>query len=199
MRAPAVLLALAFLAGCEQVLITTPEYRPTEAGTVDYALCLLGFTAVPLRELLTGHHLVDVELNGRTAAFVLDTGANATVLHAPYAEELGLTVGRAPAAAVGLGGALKAGQARVESMSIDGVPIRQGRVLTADLGQVAQLLGPLSGGKVYGIVGQDVMKEHRAVIDVARPILYLIAADQEPAPIEAARCRENATGAEAES
>jgi len=188
-RALSPLLALAALAGCEQVLTHTPDYRPEAVGTVDHALCLLGFTAVPLRELLTGHHLVDVELNGKRAAFVLDTGANATVLHAPYAEELGLTVGRAPAAAVGLGGALEAGQARVESFEIAGVAIRQGRVLTADLGQVAHLLGPLAGGKVYGIVGQDVMKEHRAVIDVARPIFYLIPADRDPAPIEATRCR----------
>lgn len=175
--------------GCEKVLTKTPDYRPEEAGTVDHALCLLGFTVIPLRELLTGHHLVDVTINGHRAAFVLDTGANATVLHAPYAEELGLKTGRVPAAAIGLGGALKAGSATADSLSIADVPIRQLHLLTADLSQVANLLGPISGGKVYGIVGQDMMKEHRAVIDVARPILYLMPEDRDPAPIDAAKCR----------
>ncbi len=190
MRAPPVLLlALALLSGCEKILTETPEYRPEEAGTVDHALCLLGFTAVPLRELLTGHHLVDVTINGRKAPFVLDTGANASVLHAPYVPELGLKVGRAPAAAFGLGGALKAGSASFDSLEIGRVPIRQHHIITADLSQIANLLGPISGGKVYGIIGQDIMKEHRAVIDVAHPILYLIAGDHDPAPIEASRCR----------
>lgn len=185
----ALLLALVVLAGCEKILTRTPEYHPQEAGTVDQAMCLLGFTAIPLRELITGHHLVDATVNGHAAAFVLDTGANASVLHAGYADELGLTVTRAPAAAIGLGGGpLEAGMARVESIEIGGMPIRQDRLLTADLGQVVRLLGPLSGGQIYGIIGQDIMKEHRAVIDVARPILYLIAADRDPAPVDASRC-----------
>jgi predicted aspartyl protease len=192
----ALLLALTMLPGCEKLITRTPEYHPEKAGTVDQALCLLGFKAVPLRELITGHHLVDVTLNGHTAAFVLDTGANASVLHAGYADELGLTVVRAPAAAIGLGGGpLKAGMARVERMEIDGIPIRQQRLLTADLGQVVRLLGPISGGKVYGIIGQDLMKEHRAVIDVARPILYLVAADRDPEPVAASNCRHDVQSA----
>lgn len=185
----ALLIVLAALSGCDKLLTRTPEYHPEKAGTVDQALCLLGFSAIPLRELVTGHHVVDVTVNGHEAAFVLDTGANASVLHAGYADELGLDVGRAPAAAIGLGGGpLKAGMARVESLEIGGISVRQSRLLTADLGQVVRLLGPLSGGKIYGIVGQDIMKEHRAVIDVARPILYLMATDRDPAPVEASRC-----------
>ncbi len=183
--------ALFCLAGCDGLPVPaekSAEYRPQEAGTVDHAMCLLGFKAIELHELMTGHHLVDVELNGRQATFVLDTGANATVLHAQHAPEFGLDRIAAPAAAVGLGGAMKAGQARVESLRIGAVPIRQSRIMTADLSQLTKLLGPLAGRKIYGIVGQDVMSEHRAVIDVARPILYLIEADQDPAPVPAERC-----------
>jgi hypothetical protein len=165
------------------------DYQPQKAGSVDQAMCLLGFTAVPLRELLTGHHLVEAEINGKRGNFVLDTGANATVLHAAFAAEFGLTGKSAgPAGAIGLGGSLKASQARIESLRIGTVPIRHNRVLTTDLAQVVKLLGPLSGGRIYGIIGQDVMKEHRAVIDVAKPILYLVRADREPAPVPVERC-----------
>jgi len=199
MTARVLLLAAALaLAGCKEVLTRAGDYEPQKAGSVDQAMCLLGFTAVPLRELLTGHHLVEAELNGKSGSFVLDTGANATVVHAAYAAELGLT-GRSagPAGAIGLGGALKASQARLESMRIGGVPIRRDRVLTTDLQQVVRLLGPLSGGRLYGIIGQDVMKEHRAVIDVAKPILYLVSADRDPSPVPAERCAGSGQGEKA--
>lgn len=189
-RFAALVLALS-LAACEVPKAATPavEYRPRDAGTVDHAMCLLGFTAVPLRELLSGHHLVDVTINGRAATFVLDTGANLTVVDARVAQDLGLAEGTAlPAVAVGLGGGLKASQRRIETLRIGGVDIRQKRVLAADLSGVTRVLGTLSRTPIAGIVGQDVMKEHRAVIDVARPLLYLIAADRAPAPVAADRC-----------
>ena len=140
---------------------------------------------------MTGHHLVEASLNGRKATFVLDTGANRSVLHAPYAEELGVGEGLAvPGAAVGLGGSMKARLVEVGRIEIGGMPIREKRIMSADLSPLTRLLGPMSGGKIYGLIGQDVMKEHRAVIDVSRPILYLVAADEDPAPVPAERCRE---------
>jgi predicted aspartyl protease len=177
------------LAGCKEVLTKTAAYEPQKAGSVDQAMCLLGFTAVPLRELLTGHHLVEARLNGKPASFVVDTGANRTVLHAPYAAEFNLKgspLGRG--GAVGVGGAVQASQAAVETLAIGGVTIRQRRIMMTDLGQVTNLLSPISGTRVYGIIGQDVLKEHRAVIDVAKPILYLVRDDKAPAPVSAERC-----------
>ena len=184
-----VLAILSLLTACQQVMTKTADYQPEKAGTVDHALCLLGFTAVPLRELITGHHLVDTKLNGRDATFVVDTGANATVLNTAYAGDFGLSGRATPGGAIGLGGSLKASQSRIDSLTIGGVPIRQSRIMVSDLSQIARLLEPLSGGRtIHGIIGQDVMKEHRAVIDVAAPILYLIAADEDPAPVAAAQC-----------
>ena len=192
MRFLAFLAAAAALAGCDRIApdnAATVEYRPGEAGTVDHAMCLLGFTGVPLTELATGHHLVTVRINGREGTFILDTGANATVLHSGAAERFGVGEGSVvPGVAIGLGGSMQARRAPIESMEIGGVPIRRSDVMTSNLGQIEQVLGRVSGRSVSGIVGQDVMKEHRAVIDVARPILYLIEADEEPAPIPAARC-----------
>lgn len=180
------------LAACDQVMTSTPAYEPQKAGTVDQAMCLLGFAAVPLKELLTGHHLVEAVVNGKPGTFILDTGANASVVHAGFADQFGLKPalgGLVPAIGIGVGGAQKAGFARIDSLAIAGIDIRQRRLMTADLSQVVQLLGPLAGGaQVSGIIGQDVMKEHRAVIDVAKPILYLVEADADPAPVEASRC-----------
>jgi clan AA aspartic protease (TIGR02281 family) len=196
----AVLAAAALsLGACEQQLVPEKavEYRPEEAGTVDHAMCLLGFAAVPLRELSSGHHLVDATVNGRKATFILDTGANLSVVHAPEAQGMGLPEKGQQTGALGLGGGMKAQQVVLERMEIGGIPIRRNRIMTSDLSQLVHVLGQMSRNRIAGIIGQDVMKEHRAVIDVARPILFLIARDQDPAPVDAARCRKG--GEEGES
>lgn len=198
MRSLAPFLACLAVAACEATPTSTVEYRPGESGTVDHALCLLGFTATPLRELPTGHHLVEVQLNGRTAQFILDTGANFSVVHAPLAAEFDLEPSRrARGAALGVGGALKAGLAQAGSLQIGPVDVRSRQLMTADLSQIVQL-GEVTGSSIAGIIGQDVMREHRAVIDVARPILYLMAPDQDPAPVAAERCRASAAGEQAD-
>lgn len=190
-------LLLAPLAGCDRPLAQEKvAYNPEEAGTVDHAMCLLGFAAVPLRELATGHHLVDVTMNGKAATFILDTGANASVVHAVSAKRLGLPEKGVPAGAFGLGGGMKAQQVKLERLEIGGVAIRRGRIMTSDLSQLVQVLGTVSRGEIAGIIGQDVMKEHRAVIDVARPVLYLVAKDKDPAPVPAERCRAGGAGEE---
>lgn len=194
MRHALILLAALLAAGCDQLPsardVIAPEgrYEPERAGTVSRSLCLLGFTAVPLRTLLSGHHLVDVTIDGRPATFVVDTGANVTVMHAPYAKRFGLEPGLLGGAAVGLGGTLAAGSAKVASFDIGPVTTRTRRIMTADLAQLVQLLGPASGGEIHGILGQDLLKKHRAVIDVAAPLLFLMPEGARPKPVAADRC-----------
>ena len=79
---------------CDRLAPERSVYRPQEAGTVDQALCLLGFTGSPLRTAVTGHHLVDVELNGVSGVFVLDTGANISVVDQRSAATFSLTPSR---------------------------------------------------------------------------------------------------------
>jgi hypothetical protein len=184
------------LVACDMIVPAPPEaakvdYRPQEAGTVDHALCLLGFTAIPLKEArTTGHHLVTATVNGKEGVFVLDTGANLSVIDADHAGQFGIAAaGGVSGGASGLGGAGIARQVGIESLRLGGVDIRQRRMVLTDLGAIGDALAPLAGGAVHGLIGQDVLKEHRAVIDVERPILYLIEADEDPAPVPAGRCR----------
>jgi len=193
---PRRLLALAgvlAVAGCDGLAPpaakSTVEYRPELAGTVDHAMCLLGFTATPLQRLLTGHQLVEGTLNGKPATFVLDTGANVSVVHASHAEAFGLVPQRGVfGAAAGLGGALKATRSSIEGLRLGAIDIRQDHLMVADLSQVERLLGRLSRTPIHGIIGQDVMREHHAVIDVARPMLYMLDTGSAPAPVPAERC-----------
>ncbi len=181
------------ISGCEEftppVSPTPVAYQPELAGTVDHAMCLLGFKGIPMRTIATGHQLVDGSLNGRAVTLVVDTGANVSVVHAAHADMFGL----APRAglggsAIGLGGALRATQSRVGSFEIGGLAIAQPNLMVADLSQLEALLARLSGAPVHGILGQDVMKIHHAVIDAAKPMLYLQEATAIPRPISADLC-----------
>lgn len=181
--------ALLLACGCRQVSGPAPDYRPEKAGTVDHALCLLGFAAVPVREVSTGHHLVEATINGRPGEFVLDTGANMTVIDRSHLARFGLSpVSGDLGGAIGVGSGGRASRVPVDSFAIGPVRIRQGRVVSSDLGQLLRVLSEASGRSVDGIIGQDVLGEHRAIIDVERPMLYLMEADRDPAPVPAERC-----------
>ena len=199
---PVVLLPL-LLAGCDagpgplgSGAQTPVEYRPGEAGTVDHALCLLGFAHVPVRNVSPGHQLVEATINGVSGDFVLDTGANVTVVSTGEAERFGITSGAGGLLGAGratfIGNAGSARQASVDSFTMGGIDMRQRRVLVADLGQLLGALGNVAGRSVAGIIGQDVLGAHRAVIDVSRPMLYIMAEDRDPAPVPAEQCSEQA-------
>lgn len=186
------LLALLLLGACEQGAGSIPEYRPGETGTVDHALCLLGFAAVPVQDVAPGHQLIEATINGRTGRFVLDTGANVTVIDTSQAERFGLSLGGGgplfrrglPASPSG-----SASQIAIDSFEIGSITIRQRRIVTADLGQLLGALSSASGEEVVGILGQDVLNEHRAIIDVARPMLYLMDDDRDPGPVPSESCQ----------
>ena len=192
MRALILVALLAALCACDgdQAPQARVNYRPEEAGTVDHALCLLGFTAVPLRRAATtGHHLVEARVNGRPGLFVLDTGANMSVVDDDHVATFGLGV---PAAGrgggVAIGGHVTARLAAIRSLEIGGLRIRQRQMVVADIGNLMAAMRPLAGGAVHGLIGQDVLNEHRAVIDMDGPLLYLIRGDQDAAPVASARC-----------
>jgi hypothetical protein len=201
-RTSLILLSLLLATACQQVGSpfapsddTAVEYRPAEAGTVDHALCLLGFAAVPVRNVRPGHQLVEATINGQYGLFVLDTGANVTVVSTSQAERFGLSpsaggrFGFAPARIAGIGG--NARQASIDSFAVGPLAIRQRGILIADLDQLLTSLSQVSGSEVSGVIGQDILREHRAIVDVSRPMLYLMVEDREPAPVPADRCRDD--------
>ena len=75
---------------------------------------------------------------------------------------------------MGLGGSTGARQWSVEELRIGPVPARQDTIVTADLSGVTVALSRISEDPIVGIIGQDVMKAHQAVIDVAGPTLHLV-------------------------
>ena len=172
-RRLALLPAIAMIAACGEAL-PLPQPRAERAASVAHAMCQLGFASAPIEKLRTGHQAVDVVLNGQPGFFILDTGANASAVHAGAAEQFEL--GRLPVggSAVGLGGAMPARLSLVREFRIGDVPTGQRTIAVADLAQLLSFLGAKSERPILGIVGQDVLTRRNAVIDVAGGRLYLL-------------------------
>ena len=177
----AVAVGLAGLAsGCAPVAAETSAGRAANVGA---ALCRMGFSAIPMRALASGHHVVEVSLNGKPATFVVDTGAGATAIHAPYASTLlGQASATARGQAIGAGGTTALSSYQVEALSIGGTATDLRQIYALDLTSVVKALEPLAGGPVHGIIGQDVMRAQHGVVDVQQSVLYLM-------PVNGAKAR----------
>ena len=167
-RMRAALLALPLFA-CSAA---APPAKPDEVGQ---ALCRVGLRGIPMRTAKSGHHVAAVTVNGVAGTFVVDTGASGSVIHAPYAERFKLTrqPGPVKAFAVGAAGPTAAALMAPAAVTIGGVPIGNRRLISADLASVVGVLKQLAGEEVQGIIGQDVLREEHAVVDVRQSVLYL--------------------------
>lgn len=104
--------------------------------------------------------LVTAEADGVRGAFLVDTGAGATVLDAAFAEELGLA-GRGRMEARGAGGSEAAFFVDLETLRLPGVVVRGQTVVALPLEGVAAALGrPLAG-----ILGYDFLSRFAVEID----------------------------------
>ena len=150
------------------------QARTAATPTAAQALCALGYSSIPLRTLPTGHHLVGVTVNGRSANFFVDTGAGKTVMHRAYGGPFGLQgSGGEVVIAVGAGGASEANLAPVDELRIAGTRTALNGMFMVDLSHIVEALVPIAGSPVHGIIGHDVLRTQHAIIDVQQERLYL--------------------------
>jgi predicted aspartyl protease len=127
---------------------------------------------VPITIAATGHAVVPVEVAGRPAVtFVLDTGAQDTVLYRHFADELGLKSVRNEQV-VGQTGATDVPVVSMPAFSVDGrsFPARS----------TVALPDRADGVRLNGILGQDVLREYLADIDYPRGRFSLRPASTDP-------------------
>jgi hypothetical protein len=127
--------------------------------------------------LASGHHSVAIMLNGKPGIFLIDTGAGATIIHTPYLAKFAL----APAAAAGIA-ASGGGKASYEPISIDALTVggartRLNRIYAMDLSYLVDAVSASSVQPIEGLIGQDVLRDQKATIDMDQSILYLASAD----------------------
>lgn len=120
---------------------------------------------------LSGQLLVTATITGdRPATFLLDTGANATVVAESLADDTPGARGTSPASVRGFGGAMR-GARTVEGIEVafEGRTVGAGGLGTVDL----SLRGRLAGVELGGYLGMDLLEEARVVIDTRRRTVEL--------------------------
>ncbi len=128
---------------------------------------------VPL-DVAAGSILVPVVVEGRPAGFVLDTGAERTMVSETAAGQLGLARDEWVATTMhGVGGDVRRRNAVPRSMALGGVPLRR-RTVAGDLSlTVADLPAEIAGRSIAGLLGADLLASFDLDIDVPNRTLRL--------------------------
>jgi predicted aspartyl protease len=117
--------------------------------------------------------LVPALVNGSGPhAFVLDTGASATVLSPALAAGLRLETSAAEPVTGG-GGTLQATVGHVGSLAVGGAELRDVTVMVADF---LVELGKVAGAPLEGILGYNFLRHFRVTLDYPNGMLWLMRA-----------------------
>lgn len=132
------------------------------------ALTAVGMAQAPFAEASHGSYVINVEVNGAPTQMALDTGAQLTMLDRRFAQAAhtrgwGRDVRQIDAA----GKISPADFAGTKTFKIEGIPIRTPVVA------LARFAGyDLTGGKMVGLLGLDVIGMNWGIIDVAQQKFY---------------------------
>lgn len=133
-----------------------------------------GFYRIPLQKLATGHYKCTVRVNDIPGIFIIDTGASSSCIGAAQAETFRLEQEDSEIKAAGAGAInMQTQLARSNRLRIGGKSIRNVELVIFDLTHVNQALAQAQETAVDGIIGADLLKKYRAVIDYGRNVLYL--------------------------
>jgi len=138
------------------------------------ALTSIGLASAPFTETAQGNFLVKVEVNGHPAQMALDTGAQVTTLDVRFAK-LADTKGwgRDDLGLIDAAGVVSpADFAGTKTFKIDQIPIRTPTVF------LARFAGyDMTGGKMVGALGLDVIGMNWGIIDIAQKRFYFAKAN----------------------
>ena len=127
---------------------------------------------VPFHREKTGHITVVARLSGKTARFVVDTGAGGTCIHAGYLEKykLGLTTKTKKGGGIG-SSTMSMTRVAVHDLSIETVDLKAFKLIALDLSHVIIGLAKAKVEGLVGVIGADVLHRNHAVIDYSRGII----------------------------
>ncbi len=134
-----------------------------------------GFFRIPLKKLATGHYSLSVKINGVYGDFILDTGASTSCIGLINASHFFLHSEASNVKAAGAGAInMKTSIARNNKISIGSLNLKNIDFVLFDLSHVNEALQQVKEKKVHGIIGADLLKQRRGIIDYGRNCLYIL-------------------------
>ena len=152
--------------------------RKKHPETKDITAFLLqkGYDVIPIRQNAAGLLLITVKVNGIEGLFILDTGASISVIASNHASRLQLILQNDNANFTGAG----AGGQGLEVIPSEGNTIEIGNHLVTDFmlsvmsfDHVSQALTQAGCEEFLGVIGVDILKPGKAIIDYSTMTLYL--------------------------
>ncbi|TAL57138.1 MAG: clan AA aspartic protease [Bacteroidetes bacterium] len=136
-------------------------------------------TKIPIKllKLEDGFHLlVNMRVNGKPARMLIDTGASKTVFDKERSARF-ISSGsfeKHDKLSTGLGtSTMKSHLAVIGSISLGNVEIRNYKTVVIDLSHVNVAYGQLKQKPIEGVLGSDILKKYKAVIDYGAKKLVL--------------------------
>lgn len=133
-----------------------------------------GYTRISLSKLNTGHYKVSLRINGKKGQFILDTGASTSCVGLESAALFLLQSEKSDVKAAGAGAINMVTKiSKNNLLQLDTVLVKAVHLVLFDLSHVNQALTQVDEEPVHGILGADMLKKLRAVIDYGRNCIYL--------------------------
>lgn len=133
-----------------------------------------GFKRIALKRINTNHFEFKAKVNGIKGSFILDTGASNTCIGTDSISHFKLQVKASEVKAAGAGAGNMLTQVSINNTLQIGKWIKKNvPFIIFDLSHVNEALHLAEANSVEGILGADILKTSRAVIDYGRNCLYL--------------------------
>lgn len=137
-------------------------------------MALHHFKRIPLKRLATGHYKMTAKVNNTKGDFILDTGASSTCIAISHASLFNLTYETSPVKAAGAGASgLETHLSNNNTLAIRDLNIKNFTCILFNLTHINNALMEAKELPVHGIIGADLLKKYRAVIDYGRNCMYI--------------------------
>jgi len=132
------------------------------------------FKRIPLKKLKTGHYQLTLKINGTPGDFILDTGASTSCIGFESISHFTLLSEESEIKAAGAGALdMETKIAKNNLLKIGESTIKDVDIILFDLSHVNGALQQVDEKRVHGILGADLLKQLRAVIDYGRNCFYI--------------------------
>lgn len=133
-----------------------------------------GYTKIKLRLTKTNHFEVKATINGVKGRFILDTGASNSCIGFESIETFNLNVQDTDVKAAGAGAIdMKTQISKKNSVTIGKWKQKKTTLVLFNLIHVNTALANHNSNPVDGIIGADILKKTKAIIDYNKKYLYL--------------------------
>lgn len=154
------------------------DQKVTTTENIAQFLTSMGYIAIPFRQNVAGHLLINARINDVDGIYILDSGAGRTVIDAKQLDTLKLKLSYDETAFTG-GGVGAHGienipsynnRIEINNFKIDDLAIAVMSLETA----WESLAGVGAHEELFGIIGVDILRTGNAIIDFATMTLYLM-------------------------